>query len=297
MGDDARLPIEDTTVGHLTFCKPRPHQPGDSDRLFPCFGVLRPAPFLLVLLGALFPWQGVVAAAPVPVRYSEGMVRGFLTLSDSSGVRIGSGDFLQVNRDGAVESRTVLYFLDGSLHDETATFTQERNFVLRSYHLRQKGRAFREDLEVSLERGTGKYLVKVKPHNGPEKVLTGKIDLPSDVYNGMVPTAVKNLVKGARETVHLVAFTPAPRVIELEITPAGEDKVRVGDLKLAATHYLLKAKLGLLKIPAALLGRLPPDNHLWAVMDDVPAFVKFQGPLATEGPIWRIELTSPVWPK
>jgi len=284
-------------VKQLTFSTYRPYLHGGSDRSRPSRLALRPAAFFLTLLVVFFSWQGVAKAAPVPVRFSEGMVRGFLTLSDSGGVRIGSGDFLQVNRDGRVESRTVLHFLDGSLHDETAVFTQERTFVLKSYRLQHKGPAFREDLEVSLERGTGKYLVKVRPHGGPEQVLTGKLDLPLDVYNGMVPTAVKNLVKGARETVHIVAFTPAPRVLELEITPTGEDKMRAGSLQMAATHYLLKAKLGLLKIPAALLGRLPPDNHLWIVTDDVPAFVKFQGPLATEGPIWRIELTSPVWPK
>ena len=28
---------------------------------------------------------------------------------------------------------------------------------------------------------------------------------------------------------------------------------------------------------------------------DVPAFVKFEGPLSMNGPAWRIELTSPRW--
>jgi hypothetical protein len=31
-------------------------------------------------------------------------------------------------------------------------------------------------------------------------------------------------------------------------------------------------------------------------IDDVPAFVRFEGPLATMGPTWRIELASPRWP-
>jgi len=41
---------------------------------------------------------------------------------------------------------------------------------------------------------------------------------------------------------------------------------------------------------------LPPDNHVWIVTADVPAFVKFEGPLYMSGPAWRIELTSPLWP-
>ena len=38
-------------------------------------------------------------------------------------------------------------------------------------------------------------------------------------------------------------------------------------------------------------------SHIWTVMDELPAFVKFAGPLAVGGPIWTIELTSPRWPK
>lgn len=248
---------------------------------------------ILVVLAVSFPAQ----AAPVQVRFTEGMVRGFLQLTDSGGRRIASGDFIQSHRGGEIKARTVLYFKDGSLHDETAVFTQQSTFLLKSYRLIQRGKAFKDDLDVSLERETGKYRVKVKGTDGREKVLEGELDLPPDVYNGMVPTALKNLTKGDRETIHVVAFTPAPRVIELEMTPAGEEKMMIGDLKKSAVHYVLKPKLGILRLPAALLGRTPPDNHIWTVMEDVPAFVKFAGPLALGGPIWRIELTSPKWPE
>jgi hypothetical protein len=237
------------------------------------------------------------SAAPVPVLYSEGMVRGFLELKDTKGTRIASGDFLQVLHDSEVKTRVLLHFKDGSVHDETAIFTQDRHFILQKYHLIQQGPAFADDMDASLERSSGKYLVKVKPRKeGKEKVLEGKVDLPHDVYNGMVPTVAKNL-KGKGATVHIVAFTPTPRVIELELTPSGEDRFFVGELKRSAVHYVVKAKLGLLKIVASLTGQTPPDNHLWILTSDIPAFVRFDGPLATGGPIWSIELTSPVWPK
>lgn len=238
-----------------------------------------------------------VLAAPVPVRFPEGTVRGFLELSDLSGKRIASGDFLQTPRGAEVKTRIVLYFKDGSLHDETVVFTQTRHFVMKSYRLIQKGRSFEDDMEVTLERAEGRYRVEVKGKDGREKVLEGKLDLPADVYNGLIPMVMKNLPEGDKETVHLVAFTPEPRVIELEMVPSGEDKLFVGDLAKGAHHYVLKPKLGLLTLPAALLGRLPPDNHIWTVLKDVPAFVKFEGPLAPGGPAWRIELTSPRWPK
>src|SRR6266852_1857311 len=128
-------------------------------------------------------------AAPVPVRFVEGVTHGFLTLRTVNGVLIASGDLFQIARSGEVESRMVFRFKDGSVFDETVVFTQERVFTMRSYRLGQRGPIFTEDTEISLERSTGKYRVKTKTHkDGREKVLDGTLELPPDVYNGMVLT-------------------------------------------------------------------------------------------------------------
>jgi hypothetical protein len=163
----------------------------------------------------------------------------------------------------------------------------------------QRGPIFIEEIEISLERATGKYRVKTKAHkDGREKTLEGTLELPPDVYNGMILTVAKDLPKGASETVHYVAFTPEPRLIQLVLAPAGEQKVMVGELAKTAVHIVLKPQLGIwLKLFATLLGRVPPDEHVWIVPDDVPAFVRFEGPLYPTGPVWRIELTSPHWPE
>jgi len=252
---------------------------------------------LLVLATALL-WPRPLAAAPVPVRFAEGSLHGFLILSTPAGALIASGDLLQIVRDGEIRSRLLFHFKDGSVHDETVVFTQRNVFTMQSYHLVQRGPVFPEDTEISLERATGKYHVKTRARkDGREKVLTGALDLPPDTYNGMVLTVVKNLSAGAGETVHMVAFTPAPKLIKLKLVPAGEHKILVGGSEKTATRYVLKPILGFwLKLFASLLGRVPPDNHAWIVTADVPAFVKFEGPLYLNGPAWRIELTSPRWP-
>jgi hypothetical protein len=251
---------------------------------------------LLILVAALL-WQRPLAAAPVPVRFVEGSLHGFLALSTTAGVLIASGDLLQIVRDGEIRSRLVFHFKDGSVHDETAVFTQRNVFTMQRYHLVQRGPVFPEDTEISLERASGKYRVKTRARkDGREKVLDGTLDLPLDVYNGMVPIVVKNLSSGAGETVHMLAFTPAPKLIRLELVPAGDHKIQVGGSEKSATRYVLKPILGIwLKLFALLLGRTPPDNHVWIVTADVPAFVKFEGPLYMTGPAWRIELASPRW--
>jgi len=81
----------------------------------------------------------------------------------------------------------VFRFKDGSVHDETGGVLQRNVFTLQSYHLVQRGPAFLEDIEISLERASGKFHVKTRARkDGREKVLDGTFDLPLDAYNGMV---------------------------------------------------------------------------------------------------------------
>jgi hypothetical protein len=256
-------------------------------------------PTLVLLIHTiLLLWPHPGAATPVPVRFVEGVLHGFLVLRTVDGVLIASGDLLQVGRGGEIESRTVFHFKDGSVSDETAVFTEQHVFLMQSYHLVQRGPAFTEDTEISLERASGKYRVKTKGHkDGREKVLEGTLDLPQDLYNGMVLTVAKNLRKGASEIVHIVAFTPTPRLIQLKLVPEGEQKVLIGEITKTATHYVFRPMPGIwLKGFATLLGRELPDCQTCIVTSEVPAFVRFEGPRFSTGAVWRIGLASPCWP-
>jgi hypothetical protein len=53
-----------------------------------------------------------------------------------------------------------------------------------------------------------------------------------------------------------------------------------------ATRFRIRPQLGLL---ASLLVSDLPDLNCWIVGGTAPAFVKFEGPLYFQGPIWRIE--------
>lgn len=258
----------------------------------------RAATLGLLLLGTMLLWPPQLTAAPVSVRFVEGATRGFLLLRSTSGILLAQGDLFQMDRKGEVESRMVFRFKDGSVYDETVVFTQQRVFTLQSYRLLQHGPVFAEDTDILLERTSGKYRVKTKARkDGREEILEGPLALPPDLYNGMVLTVAKNLPRGASETVQIVAFTPTPRIIQLNLAPAGEHKVLVGELTKTATHYVLKPQLGIwLKLFTTLLGRVPPDYHAWIIADEVPAFVRFEGQLYATGPTWRVELIMPRWP-
>ena len=64
-----------------------------------------------------------------------------------------------------------------------------------------------------------------------------------------------------------------------------------------AVRFAIKPRLeGFLLLGAKLTGKVPLDSHVWIVTDDVPAFVRSEGPLYS-GPVWRIALASPGWPR
>jgi len=251
----------------------------------------------LVLVAAML-GAPCAAAEPIAVRFVEGVSHGFLTLRTVDAAQIASGDLLQFARRGEIESRMVFRFKDGSVLDETVVFTQDRVFLMKSYRLSQRGPVFAEDTEISLERASGKYRVKTTAHkDGAVTLLEGTLEMPADTYNGMVLTVAKNLAKGASQTINVVAFTPAARLVPVELAPAGEQKILVGELTKSATRYVFKPKPGpWISLLANVLGRMPADSHAWILTEDVPAFVKFEGPLHPAGAPWRIELTSPRWP-
>ncbi len=249
----------------------------------------------ILLLVALVPCT--LAAETVPVRHPEGIVHGFLALRTLTGETLADGDLIQTSKNGQVTSRLVFRFRDGSLHDETAVFTQNGTFRLVRDHLIQKGPSFPVPVEVTVDGSNGRVQGRYKDKKGVEKLIDEKIDLEPGLCNGLVFTLLKNISPTTPSTeLPMIAAGPKPRLVHLAVTPIGEDSFSIGQSARKATHYLVKVKIGgVAGVIAPLIGKQPADTHVWVMQGDAPAFVKSEGPLAADGPIWRIELVSPVF--
>ena len=253
-----------------------------------------------VLLAALGLLSGsALRSETVPVRHTEGLLHGFLVLRTMQAETIADGDWIQTTRGDRVTDHLVFRFSDGSTHYETAVFSQRRSFRLLNAHLVQKGPAFPHPIEMTIEASSGQVRVRYS-EDGKEKVTTEHLDLPPDLANPiMVLTLLKNIRPDAPQTkVSVVAATPKPRIVKLAITAEGEESFSTGGTSRKAKRYLVKVEIGgLTGLMAPLLGKEPADTHVWILDGEAPAFVKSEGPLYLGGPIWRIELTSPVWPQ
>jgi hypothetical protein len=226
-------------------------------------------------------------AAPVVVRFAEGVTRAFPVLRALDGERLAHGDFVQVPRGDRVESRMTFRFKDGSVYDETLVYSQGEVFRLLAYRIVQRGPSFPESLDATVDRASGRYRVRYRAdEDSAEEVLEGKFEMPADAYNGMLSLILKNLQPQATETVTLIAFTPKPRAVKLQIMPVSEDRVQVGEMPLPAVRYSVRPQLGLF---ASLLVVDIPDVRVWIAQGEAPAFVRAEGPLYFMGPVWRID--------
>jgi hypothetical protein len=248
---------------------------------------------LLVVLLAGWLWAAGVEAAPQRVRLPEGNVYGFVMVRTLAGETIAFGELVQKPIRGLIMSRLLLNFTDGSLYDETVTFSQKEVFRLERYRLVHRGPSFPK-ADIAFDRKSGQYRVQQqdKPDSA-EKTASGPLALPPDLYNGMATTLMKNLPRDTSATVQMVAFTPEPRLLTMELKPEGEEQGLVGQAAKTVTRYLVTLELGgLTGLIAPVLGKQPPALHYWLVAGDVPAFVRFEGPMFLHGPVWRLEPTT-----
>jgi hypothetical protein len=258
-----------------------------------------PAVGLVALACLMLLQPSAILADPVPVRYAQGLMHGFLVLQTLDGNTVADGDLTQVAKGDRITGRLIFHFKDGSLYDETFVFTQRGTFRLLSDHVVMKGPAFKQPMETSVDTSTGQATVRYTDDDGKQKVVNEKQKLPQDLANGMIPILVTNIQPSApRTTVSMLAATPKPRIVKVAITPAGDESFSAGGSSRKAVHYVVKIEIGgVAGAVAPIVGKQPPDTNIWVSTGDAPVLLKSEGPLYGGGPIWRIEPVSPAWPK
>lgn len=235
-------------------------------------------------------------AAPVSVRHVEGVTFGFLVLRNLNGKTLAHGEWKEVVTpdDPMAMADLQFRFLDGSSYREITKFTQKGVFRLVSDRVIEKGPSFKHDSESWVDAESGRVTIKTTDKGGA-KTSTKQLPIPNDVANGLLFILAKNLNPGAAKTIlSMVAVSTTPRVVELQFIPAPEKTIHQGPLAYKVQHYVVHIKVpGAAGVVAPLLGKKPPDLHLWVLKSEAPTFIEFEGPLSEDTPVWRIELAAP----
>lgn len=248
---------------------------------------------MLYLAAGLFAVTALFAD-PVAVRRTQGTLHGFLILKTLENTTIAAGDLVQVAHGNRVTARLTYHFRDGSLDDETTVFTQSGTFRLISDHHIQRGPSFPHPLDVSIDAASGQITSRDKDG----KTTQDHLDLAPDIANGLPVVLLLNLDPAAPPIrLSMIAPTTKPRMVHLIVASEGEDTLTIGGIRRKATNFRVKIEIGgVAGVVAPIVGKQPSDVHVWILGGEAPAFVREEGQFYEGGPIWRVELISPVFP-
>jgi len=232
----------------------------------------------------------------VSVRHKEGVSHGFLVLRTLEGETIATGDLIQEVKGFEVTSELVFHFKDGSIHDETTVFSQRRTFHLLTDHLVQKGPSFPHPIDILIDISKAEAVIR-SMEDGKEKVATEHPDISEDDANGLILTLLKNISPATSETkVSMITTSSKPQRVTLAIRPGDQQTFKIGGVTRKATSYTVKVEIGGVKgVLAPMVGKQPPDTHVWVFGGKAPTFLRSEGTLYQGGPIWRIELANVEW--
>lgn len=258
-----------------------------------CGDLPRTLAYAVFLVGLI---AGVAWAAPIAVRYPEGPAHGFLTLSEEgTAAPIAYGELTQWLDGRNVASELVFRFTDGSLYDQTITFAQRPSFRVVRFRLVQQGPRFPEQLDSRFD-DTGAWEAIVRKEGSEDKHAAGRTTIPADVVNGLTTVIPKNLAPRGVAHGHMLSFRPDPVMLDVEFTPEGTDRYRVGPKEDTATRYVVAPRVtGVKGALASVTGKQPTPLKVWIANGKAPTLVRFEGALYLDGPEWRIELAGVRW--
>jgi hypothetical protein len=234
----------------------------------------------------------LVAAAPLAaVEWTslEGPARGFPVLRDLAGKKLADGDFAQWIEDGRLHVR-INYVGPSRSIEERAVFRQRPELIQDSWSLEESrgGKLYRR-FAVNFVSGTA--TAKKQGGEGLEE-WSEKVDVDAGrAFSGFGFTlAIKGLRKRLLDGQHIelqgVGFTPKPRVVKVDVSHGGVDKVRMSDRVLTGERYVIHPKLPLF----ANLFVDVPDQQIWLTTPPA-AFLRWEGFFAEPSdPITRVDV-------
>lgn len=229
------------------------------------------------------------AAQPIAVTHVQKPMHRYMLARTDDGKVIANGEFTQVTQGDEVTMRMVYRFLDGSLDDETTTYTQRDKFrLVRNHHI-QRGPFFSHPSDFSIEAATG--MATRRTADADSKT---HINLPDDVSNGFVGTLLLNVSpKTAPFRVSILAPVRGGRLIRILISPDGEQQFQMEGKTPKAAVFRVHPELGgIVGLIAPLIGLQPKDVMVWVLEGDEPAVVRIVGQLDGYGPVVSSELVG-----
>lgn len=231
-------------------------------------------------------------AEPIPVTHIQLPRHASMVARSANGTIIARVEFTETVQGDEVTMHLTYRFLDGSLDDETTTYTQQGTFrLVRNHHI-QTGPFFATPFDVTVEAATGIATTRTTDKDGKIHVESAHFDLPNDLANGFVGTLLINVPPNtAPFRVSILVPVLGGRLIHILVSPQGEQPFQKAGQTLKASVFRIHPELGgILGMIATLLGLQPKDVTVWVLEGEKPQVMRVVGQLAGYGPLVSSEL-------
>ncbi len=225
-------------------------------------------------------------AKQIPVRQIQRPMHRSMVVRSETGNVIAHCEFSQAVQGDEVTMRLTFRFANGSIDDETTTYTQRGTFrLVRDRHI-QKGPFFTRPYDFSVETTSGLATFRTA-ENGKVQVESKPVDLPYDLANGLVGTLLLNVPQNTPPfRVGMLAPVGGGRLIQIRISPEGERSFYLAGQDLKAEVFRIHPELGgIVGLIAMIIGVQPKDVMVWVKEGKQPEVVRIVGQLGGYGPV------------
>jgi len=220
----------------------------------------------------------------------EGEAHGFPVMRDAAtGTPIADGDFQQWIQNGKLHV-LINYMTRGRRIEERVVMSQRPELIQESWSFVESrdGKPFRR---FDVDFGSGHATAVTYPGGLPKQQDAMLKATRGEAFAGFGFTMVMNamrerLIRGEHATLQAVGFTPAPRLVDVDISYGGRDRLRMSGRPIDGDRFIVHPK-----IPAlAKLFVHVPDAQIW--LTTPPAgFLRWEGALVQpDDEIVRVDL-------
>ncbi len=231
-------------------------------------------------------------AEPISVTHIQLPRHASMVARSENGEVIAHVEFTETVQGDEVTMRLTYHFLNGSIDDETTTYSQRGTFrLVRNHHI-QSGPFFTSAVDFTVEAATGMVTSRTTDEDGNIHVVSSHIGLPIDLANGFVGTLLVNVPPDtAPFRVGILTPVFGGRLIRILISPEGKRPFQKTGQTLEATVFRIHPELGgFLGMIAALVGLQPKDVMVWVLEGEKPAVMRVVGQMSGFGPVVSSEL-------
>lgn len=216
---------------------------------------------------------------------------GFPAMLDTNGNKLADGEFSQWIEDGLLHVTIDYNFPDGRRIEEKSSLQQTPRLIQQewSWTESRSGQTLRH-FEVDFK--SGKATAEKQVGNQMKRWTKNiKVD-PGRTFAGFAfVLAIKRdhdrLANGEKITLQAAGLTPKPRVVSVEISYRGPDRLTMAGRTVPGEHFIVHPKVPTI----AKLFVTAQDTHIWLTTPPAISFLRWQGPLVEAAdPIVRVDL-------